>query len=69
VAIVDKFGFQFRQYFTTFVIPESTKISLKSQNKKNKMTQVEPILKRIKSFRDFSIKHHDIWEWYKKDGS
>jgi hypothetical protein len=34
VAIVDKFGFQFRQYFTTFVIPESIKISLKSQQNK-----------------------------------
>jgi hypothetical protein len=53
VAIVDKFGFQFRQYFTTFVIPEKHKISLKSQqNKKNKMTQVEPIEIRIVSFSD-----------------
>jgi hypothetical protein len=48
VAIVDVW-LSIRQYFTNFVIPESTKISLKSQNKKNKMTQVEPILQENKN--------------------
>jgi hypothetical protein len=31
------------------------------------MTQVEPILQENKNrFVIFPIKHHDIWEWYKR---
>ena len=31
------------------------------------MTQMEPILQENKNrFVIFPIKHHDIWEWYKK---
>jgi len=35
--------------------------------KQNRMSQVEPILQENKNrFVIFPIKHHDIWEWYKK---
>jgi ribonucleoside-diphosphate reductase beta chain len=35
--------------------------------KKTTMSQVEPILQENKNrFVIFPIKHHDIWEWYKK---
>jgi ribonucleoside-diphosphate reductase beta chain len=31
------------------------------------MSQIEPILQENKNrFVIFPIKHHDIWEWYKK---
>jgi len=44
------------------------KISLKFQKiNYHIMTQVEPILQENKNrFVIFPIKHHDIWEWYKK---
>jgi ribonucleoside-diphosphate reductase beta chain len=65
---VDKFGFQFRQYFTIFVILRIANILLKPYNKNNNaMSQIEPILQENKNrFVIFPIKHHDIWEWYKK---
>jgi ribonucleoside-diphosphate reductase beta chain len=34
------------------------------------MSQIEPILQENKNrFVIFPIKHHDIWEWYKKMAS
>jgi hypothetical protein len=42
---VDKFDFQFRQYFTIFVIRRIANILLKLQIKNNNaMSQIEPIL-------------------------
>ena len=46
-----------------------TKSAAQNQTHKNQfiMTQVEPILQENKNrFVIFPIKHHDIWEWYKK---
>ena len=65
---MDKFGFYKSQYFTIFVIHRKHKISLKSQKKTHlQMAQLEPILQENKNrFVIFPIKHHDIWEWYKK---
>jgi ribonucleoside-diphosphate reductase beta chain len=65
---VNKFDFLNTQYFTIFVIPKWIKILLKNQKKETiKMSQLEPILQENKNrFVIFPIKHHDIWEWYKK---
>jgi len=65
---VDKFDFQFRQYFTIFVILRMHNILLNLHFKNNNaMSQIEPILQENKNrFVIFPIKHHDIWEWYKK---
>jgi ribonucleoside-diphosphate reductase beta chain len=65
---VNKFDFLNTQYFTIFVIPRWIKILLKNQKKETiKMSQLEPILQENKNrFVIFPIKHHDIWEWYKK---
>jgi hypothetical protein len=48
--------------------PKRHQNSLKDQNKTNNiMSQIEPILQENKNrFVIFPIKHHDIWEWYKK---
>jgi hypothetical protein len=52
---VDKFDFQFRQYFTIFVIHRIANILLKLQIKNNNaMSQIEPILQENEPFCYFS---------------
>jgi hypothetical protein len=47
---MDKFDFQFRQYFTIFVIRRIANILLKLQIKNNNaMSQIEPILQENKN--------------------
>jgi ribonucleoside-diphosphate reductase beta chain len=64
---VNKFDYFFVKKITIFVICEILKISIKQNKKVNIMTAIEPILQENKNrFVIFPIKHHDIWEWYKK---
>jgi ribonucleotide reductase beta subunit family protein with ferritin-like domain len=47
--------------------PKRHQNSLKIKIKQIIMSQIEPILQENKNrFVIFPIKHHDIWEWYKK---
>lgn len=63
---MNKFAFYFWQQMTIFVLYLKSKISTQILNIKA-MSQVEPILQENKNrFVIFPIKHHDIWEWYKK---
>jgi ribonucleotide reductase beta subunit family protein with ferritin-like domain len=65
---VDKFGFNYGNILQ-LCNPKRHQNSLKDQNKKQTiiMSQIEPILQENKNrFVIFPIKHHDIWEWYKK---
>ncbi len=68
MPFVNNFGFVFRLQFTIFVTPIKQKIVFNLSNKKQTMMSViEPILQENKNrFVIFPIKHHDIWEWYKK---
>ncbi len=61
---MDKFDFHFRFQIPIFVTTKKVKkFPINSTN----MSQVEPILQENKNrFVIFPIKHHDIWEWYKK---
>jgi hypothetical protein len=56
--IVDKFDFQFRQYFTIFQLTIFLKLHI---IKTTTMCKIEPILQENKNrFVIFPIKHHDI---------
>jgi ribonucleoside-diphosphate reductase beta chain len=63
-VIVNKFDFHFPQKTPIFVTTRKVNyFPIKSTN----MSQIEPILQENKNrFVIFPIKHHDIWEWYKK---
>jgi len=62
---VDKLLFQFCSQFRIFVGRKS--IIVFKPKKNLKMAAVEPILEENENrFVIFPIKHHDIWEWYKK---
>jgi hypothetical protein len=55
----------------TLSSPEGIK-AIEAQGTHVKVSKIleEPILQENKNrFVIFPIKHHDIWEWYKKDGS
>jgi len=65
---VDKFGFHLPLQMPIFVIGIKTKYFVKISGKlPHIMSQIEPILQENKNrFVIFPIKHHDIWDWYKK---
>jgi len=65
---VDKFGFHLPLQMPIFVIGIKTKYFVKISGKRpHIMSQIEPILQENKNrFVIFPIKHHDIWDWYKK---
>ena len=61
---MNKFDFHFTQKTPIFVT--TRKVKNFPTNSTN-MTQTEPILQEnANRFVIFPIKHHDIWEWYKK---
>ena len=65
---MDKFGFHLPLQMPIFVIGIKTKYFVKISGKlPHIMSQIEPILQENKNrFVIFPIKHHDIWDWYKK---
>jgi len=65
---VDKFDFHLPLQMPIFVIGIKTKYFVKISGKlPHIMSQIEPILQENKNrFVIFPIKHHDIWDWYKK---
>ena len=65
---MDKFDFHLPLQMPIFVIGIKTKYFVKISGKlPHIMSQIEPILQENKNrFVIFPIKHHDIWDWYKK---
>jgi ribonucleoside-diphosphate reductase beta chain len=60
-------AFNNRNILQSLYSAERTKFRLNFKKTTTAMTQIEPILQENKNrFVIFPIKHHDIWEWYKK---